>query len=132
MFAAYQMNISQFLEEWRLQRTLDAELQHIAVAVRRERTRLRVAVRTDMEESSSCRQTTAHVPLSASASMAGMSSDQTLAATITPEANPNRAFCRRTGISFFIRKTNPDPNIVPNKGISNPIMQVAICSGQAK
>ena len=51
-----------------------------------------------------------------------MSSDQTEAATITPEANPNRAFCNRAGISSFIRKTNPDPSIVPNKGIKRPII----------
>ena len=63
---------------------------------------------------------TAHSPLAASASIAGMSSDHTEAATITPEANPSRAFCKRTGISSFIRKTNPDPIIVPSRGINKP------------
>ena len=45
-------------------------------------------------------------------------------ATITPEANPKRAFYRRTGMSFLIRKTNPDPSIVPRKGMRRPIIIV--------
>jgi hypothetical protein len=53
-------------------------------------------------------------------SIAGMSSDHTDAATITPEANPNRAFCNRSGISLRMKNTNDDPSIVPNKGIINP------------
>lgn len=64
---------------------------------------------------------TDHAPLPCSISMAGMSSDQTDAATITPEANPNSDFCKRSDISPFIRKTNAAPSIVPNRGISNPM-----------
>ena len=64
---------------------------------------------------------TAHSPLAASASIAGMSSDHTEAATITPEANPSRAFCRRTGMSCFMKKTNAEPSIVPKSGMRRPI-----------
>ena len=42
---------------------------------------------------------TDHAPFVSSISMAGMSSDQTEAATITPDANPNNDFCRRKTIS---------------------------------
>ncbi len=56
-----------------------------------------------------------------------MSSDQTEAATITPEANPKRAFCRRAGMSCFMKKTNGEPSMVPKSGMRRPIMPVAIC-----
>ena len=49
-----------------------------------------------------------------------MSSDHTEAATITPEAKPNSDFRKRGDMSFFIKKTNEAPNIVPNNGINNP------------
>ena len=52
--------------------------------------------------------------------------DQTLAATITPLANPNSVFCSRSGISFFMKKTNADPSMVPNSGSSIPIMIAGI------
>ena len=39
----------------------------------------------------------------------GISSDHTLAATITPLAKPNSVFCSRSGISFLMKKTNADP-----------------------
>jgi hypothetical protein len=52
--------------------------------------------------------------------MDGMSSDHTEAATITPEAKPNNDFCKRGDMSFFMKKTNEAPNIVPNNGINNP------------
>ena len=54
--------------------------------------------------------------------MDGISSDHTLAATITPLANPNSVFCSRSGISFFMKKTDADPNMVPNKGNNIPII----------
>ena len=52
--------------------------------------------------------------------MEGMSSDHTEAATITPEAKPNSDFCKRGDMSFFMKKTNEAPNIVPNNGINSP------------
>ena len=63
---------------------------------------------------------TDQLPLAARISMEGMSSDHTEAATITPDAKPNSVFCKRGDMSFFIKKTNEAPNIVPNNGISNP------------
>ena len=65
---------------------------------------------------------TAQLPLSARISMAGMSSDHTEAATITPEAKPSSDFCKRGDMSFFMKKTNEAPNIVPNNGINSPIV----------
>ncbi len=62
-------------------------------------------------------------------SMAGMSSDQTEAATITPDAKPSKDFCTRSGMSFFIKNTKAEPSIVPSKGISNPIAIVGIKKG---
>ena len=69
---------------------------------------------------------TAHLPLSVSISIEGISSDHTDAATITPEAKPNNDFCTRADISSFIRKTNAEPNIVPNSGINSPMISVVI------
>lgn len=69
---------------------------------------------------------TLHLPLSASISIAGMSSDHTEAATITPEANPNSVFCTRGDISSFIKKTNAEPNIVPSSGINSPMINVVV------
>jgi hypothetical protein len=54
--------------------------------------------------------------------MAGISSDHTDAATMTPDANPSSDFCNRTDISFFMRKTKDAPNIVPNNGMSSPMI----------
>lgn len=59
-------------------------------------------------------------------SMAGMSSDHTEAATMTPEAKPSSAFCTRSGISPFMKKTNAEPSIVPNNGMSKPMMIVVV------
>ena len=60
--------------------------------------------------------------------MEGISSDHTEAATITPEAKPNSDFCKRGDMSFFMKKTNAAPSIVPNKGINKltviPILSV--------
>ena len=52
--------------------------------------------------------------------------DHTEAATITPEAKPNNAFCTRTGIWSFMKKTNAEPSIVPSSGKSNPMAIVSI------
>ena len=75
--------------------------------------------------------TTLHFPLSASISIAGMSNDQTAAATITPEAKPKSVFCTRGDMSSFMKKTNAEPSIVPNSGISSPIPNVVVivCKG---
>ena len=59
-------------------------------------------------------------------SMLGISSDHTLAATITPLAKPNRVFCNRSGISLRIKNTNAEPSIVPASGSSIPIISVLI------
>ena len=57
-----------------------------------------------------------------------MSSDHTDAATITPEAKPSNVFCKRGDISSFIRKTNAAPSMVPNRGMSNPKINVIFYS----
>ena len=61
VFAADEVHGAQFLEERRLQCSLDAEGQYVAVAVRREGTGFGIAVRRDMEEAATACQTTAHV-----------------------------------------------------------------------
>ena len=50
-------------------------------------------------------------------SMAGIISDHTDAATITPEAKPSSTFCSSAGISRFIKNTKADPRAVPRNGI---------------
>ena len=70
--------------------------------------------------------TTAHALPDVSISIAGMSNDQTEAATITPEAKPSSAFCSLTDISPFIIKTKADPSMVPSKGMSNPIISMVM------
>lgn len=52
--------------------------------------------------------------------MLGIRSDHTEAATITPEAKPSRAFCSSGGMSFFMKNTKPEPNIVPVRGMRSP------------
>ena len=94
---------------------------------------------------------TDHFPLLASISIAGMSNDQTEAATITPDAKPSSGFCRRGGISSLvsvrvtscpeestqasfptrltgdrIRKENAAPSIVPNRGINRPMANAIV------
>lgn len=59
--------------------------------------------------------TTAHALPDVSNSIAGISNDQTEAATITPEAKPSSAFCSFTDISPFIMKTKADPSMVPTR-----------------
>ena len=70
--------------------------------------------------------TTAHACPDVSISIAGISNDQTEAATITPEAKPSSAFCSLTDISPFIIKTKADPSMVPSKGMSNPITRMVM------
>ncbi len=69
---------------------------------------------------------TLHLPLSASISIAGISSDHTDAATITPEANPSSDFCTRSGILSFMKNTNAEPSMVHSRGMSSPITSVVI------
>ena len=53
--------------------------------------------------------------------MAGMISDHTDAATITPEAKPSRTFCTKGGISRFMNKTKDAPRAVPRNGIKRAV-----------
>lgn len=46
--------------------------------------------------------------------------------TIKPDAKPSSAFCRRSGMSRFIKNTNDAPSMVPNRGMSKPIKSVVI------
>ena len=62
----------------------------------------------------------------AAISIDGISSDHTLAATITPLANPNSVFCILSGISFFMKKTKAEPSIVPISGSSIPMITAFI------
>ena len=39
--------------------------------------------------------------------------------TITPDAKPSSIFWSKSGIAFFIKKTNAAPIAVPRKGISS-------------
>jgi hypothetical protein len=45
-----------------------------------------------------------------------MSNDHTLAATITPEANPKRSLCKELAMDPRTRKTIAAPRTVPKKG----------------
>ena len=54
-------------------------------------------------------------------SIAGISSDHTEAATITPDAKPSRTFCTSAGISRFMKNTKADPRAVPRNGIINAV-----------
>ncbi len=58
--------------------------------------------------------------------MAGMSKDQTEAATITPDAKPSSDFCTRSSMSPLIKKTNAEPSIVPSNGMSSPMTIVVV------
>ena len=44
-----------------------------------------------------------------------------VAATMTPEAKPNRTFCSMSGMSRCIKNTKADPRAVPRKGIINAV-----------
>ena len=65
-------------------------------------------------------------PCSPAISMAGIRSDHTEAAIITPEANPRRSL----SISLcmpLIKNTIAEPRAVPAKGISNPAINCILC-----
>ena len=55
-------------------------------------------------------------------SMAGIKSDQTEAATMTPEAKPRSAFWISGRIPFFMKYTQPAPAAVPANGMKIPSM----------
>ena len=59
-------------------------------------------------------------PCSAAMSIAGMRSDHTEAATITPAANPINNFSIFLFIWFLMKKTIAEPSVVPIKGIITP------------
>lgn len=75
--------------------------------------------------------TTENFPMSSLISMAGMSNDHTEAATITPEANPRKAFCTHGFSSFFTKNTQAAPSVVPIKGSMIPqntlILTTSLC-----
>ena len=55
-----------------------------------------------------------------SISIAGINSDHTLAAIITPDANPNKNLSNSFFMFFFIKKTSAEPRVVPINGRSKP------------
>jgi hypothetical protein len=59
-------------------------------------------------------------------SIDGISSDHTLAATITPLAKPNSVFCILSVISFFMKKMKAEPSIVPSSGSCIPMIMAFI------
>ena len=65
-------------------------------------------------------------PLASAISMAGMSSDQTEAAIITPEAKPSSAFCTFAPICFLKKNTVAEPSTVPASGSSRPSRTLAV------
>ena len=73
---------------------------------------------------------TDHAPLLSPISIAGISSDHTDAATITPDAKPSSDFCNLTDISPFIKKTKAEPSIVPSNGISSPMINIVVISSR--
>ena len=66
--------------------------------------------------------TIAIFPIPSFSSMLGINNDHTLAATITPDEKPNNSFCSRVGISFRMKNTKADPNMVPKNGMRRMIM----------
>ena len=59
-----------------------------------------------------------HRPIASDRSMAGIISDHTDAATITPAANPSKIFCSRAETVLRTNSTVEAPTIVPAKGIA--------------
>ena len=57
---------------------------------------------------------------SSAISIDGISKDHIDAATITPAAKPSKIFSIFSFIFFRIRKTIPDPKVVPINGIIKP------------
>ena len=60
------------------------------------------------------------LPMLSACSRAGMSRDQTEAATMTPAANASRIRSSMTPICFFMMKTQAEPSMVPRNGMSSP------------
>ena len=58
------------------------------------------------------------LPISAERSRAGIISDHTAAATITPAAKPSNALCRRSEVLSLVKSTVAAPTTVPKKGIA--------------
>ena len=56
-----------------------------------------------------------------SISIDGINNDHTLAAIITPDANPSKNLSTSFLILFFIKNTSVEPNVVPINGIKIPI-----------
>lgn len=52
--------------------------------------------------------------------MAGINKDQILAATMTPEAIPEKHLDNNSLFLFFKIYTQAEPSVVPKKGISKP------------
>ena len=69
--------------------------------------------------------TTAEMP-SPPISMAGMSSDHTEAATMTPEAKPSNDLRSGSDISSFMKNTKAEPSIVPSSGMRSPASSVIV------
>ena len=63
--------------------------------------------------------THAILPIALDSFIAGMSSDHTDAATITPEAKPRRMLRVRAANLSLRNSTDAEPIIVPTKGINN-------------
>ena len=59
-------------------------------------------------------------PFSSAISIAGIRSDHTDAAIMTPDANPSSVFSSFCFISFLIKNTIAEPSTVPENGISIP------------
>ena len=59
-----------------------------------------------------------NLPISSDSSIAGIMSDHTEAATMTPAAKPSSALFRRAEMLFFAINTIDAPIAVPRKGIA--------------
>lgn len=66
-----------------------------------------------------CRQK-CQTPIASHIFIDGIKSDQTDAATITPDANPKSVFWMIGFNSFFKKKTQAAPAVVPTNGIKTP------------
>lgn len=62
----------------------------------------------------------------AASSMAGISNDQTEAATMTPEAKPSSVFCNLKAALSPTNNTDDAPNAVPRKGNVRIIIRYSI------
>ena len=65
-------------------------------------------------------------PCCSAMSMAGIISDQTEAAIITPEAKPSSSRCRPGFTPPFRKNTKQEPNAVPRNGISMPMAVLSV------